>query len=122
MGLVRRQRNEQDIWPGFVDALASVLMVIMFLLLVFIFSQFFLSEEISDQDREMRALNARVAELADLLALERDANVVLRNDLADNKDLLSASLQKQKQAGAIAQPQASTKAESQTEAQAQAEA
>jgi len=87
--LSRRNRNRTDIWPGFVDALASLLMVIIFLLLVFVLAQFFLGEALSGRDSALKKLDREVAELVDMLALERNANTKLR----DNVSRLSGELQ-----------------------------
>ena len=69
----RRARRPLDIWPGFVDALASLLLVIIFVLLVFALAQFFLGESLSDRDASLRSLQGRMAKLAEVLALERKA-------------------------------------------------
>ena len=68
-----RSRRSQvtNYWPGFVDALSSLLLVIIFLLSLFMLSQFFLSQEISGRDSAMSRLNAQIAELTELLQLER---------------------------------------------------
>ncbi len=78
-----------NIWPGFVDALATLLLVIIFLLVVFVLAQVLLSQAISGKDEALDRLNRQVAELADLLDLERQANVDLRLNIAQ----LSSSLQ-----------------------------
>jgi len=87
--LARRAQRSTNIWPGFVDALASLLMVFMFLLMVFVLAQFFLSEALSGRDAALDQLNTQVSELADLLALERRASTDLRTNVAQ----LSADLQ-----------------------------
>jgi chemotaxis protein MotB len=87
--LTRRERVTANTWPGFVDALATMLMVIIFLLLVFVLAQFFLTEALSGRDTELRRLQGQVDELAGLLALERKAN----EDLTTNIGQLSAELQ-----------------------------
>ena len=80
MALSRRtSTNAFDIWPGFVDALATLLMVIIFLLMIFVVAQFFLTDAISGRDQALERLNWQVNELADLLALERKVGVDLRN-------------------------------------------
>ena len=73
MGLSRNRRSEQraDYWPGFVDAMATLLLVLIFLLTVFMVAQFFLSQEISGKDTALNKLNSQIAELTELLALER---------------------------------------------------
>lgn len=88
MALARRQRNNQDIWPGFVDALATLLMVIIFLLMIFVVSQLYLNEALVGRDRALDRLNARINELSSTLALEREANT----DLRENIERLSADL------------------------------
>ena len=68
-----RSRRSQvtNYWPGFVDALSSLLLVIIFLLSLFMLSQFFLGQEILGKDTAMSRLNSQIAELTDLLQLER---------------------------------------------------
>ncbi len=63
-GLSRRRGSNVDIWPGFVDALATLLMVIIFLLLVFVIAQFYLGAALSGRDKALDKLNQEVAELA----------------------------------------------------------
>jgi chemotaxis protein MotB len=77
------RRSSIDIWPGFVDALAQLLMVIIFILLVFTAGQFYLSEVLSGRDQALQQLQQQVNELGDLLAMERQANEHLRADAAD---------------------------------------
>ena len=85
-----RHHRSADIWPGFVDALSSLLMVFIFLLSVFVLAQFFLGRALSGRDEALEALNRQVAEFADLLAMERQASAELRSNVAQ----LSASLQR----------------------------
>ncbi len=85
----RSRRQGPDIWPGFVDAFATLLMVIMFVLTVFVLAQFFLSDLLSGRDQALSRLQAQVSELADLLALERQASADLRTSLSQ----LSGQLQ-----------------------------
>ena len=87
--LARRSQQRADIWPGFVDALATLLMVIIFLLMVFVLAQFFLGEALTGRDQALDRLRSQVSELADLLALERNAS----QDLRVNVDQLSVELQ-----------------------------
>ena len=60
--LTRRERVTANTWPGFVDALATMLMVIIFLLLVFVLAQFFLTEALSGRDTALRRLQGQVDE------------------------------------------------------------
>lgn len=92
MALARRHRTALDIWPGFVDALASLLMVIIFLLMIFVVSQLTLNEALVGRDRQLEDLNNQVAELAEMLALERRTTADLRENVASLSAELSASL------------------------------
>lgn len=67
----RRREQRADYWPGFVDAMATLLLVIIFLLSLFMLAQFFLSQELSGRESALARLNAQIAELSQLLALER---------------------------------------------------
>ena len=73
MALARARRGNRhiDYWPGFVDALSTLLMAIMFLLSVFVLAQFLLSREISGRDEVLARLNSQINELTQLLALEQ---------------------------------------------------
>ncbi len=90
----RLRYSAADYWPGFVDALSTLLLVIIFLLAVFMLAQFFLGQAITGRDEALRRLNNQIAELSDLLALERQSNVSLRENLAQ----LEASLARTTQA------------------------
>jgi len=87
--LARRQVHSANYWPGFVDALATMLIIILFLLSVFTLAQIFLTEILSGRNEALERLNRQVAELAQLLALERGSNDDLRRTLGQ----LSAQLQ-----------------------------
>ena len=84
-----RTRRHLDIWPGYVDVLSTLLMVIIFTLMVFVIAQFFLSHALSGRDQALAQLSQKVSELGDMLALEKTTNNDLRNSLAE----LSAQLQ-----------------------------
>ncbi len=73
MALARPRRPQRtiDYWPGFVDALSTMLLVITFLLSVFMLSQFFMSREVTSKDTVLNRLNRQIEELTSLLALER---------------------------------------------------
>ena len=84
-----RRRNERvDYWPGFVDALSSLLLAILFLLSVFVLAQFLLSQEISGKDTALDRLNNQINELTSLLALEQSS----KQDLEDQLRSLTANL------------------------------
>lgn len=93
MALGRRRRVHQDnIWPGFVDALATLLMVIIFLLMIFVLAQVFLSETLSGRESALEKLGSDMSELTELLNLERKANKDLRNNMAGLSQELQASI------------------------------
>ena len=109
--LSRRGRGEEaPYWPGFVDAMAQLLLVITFLLSVFMIAQFLLARQIAGQDSALGQLRSQIAELTQLLALEKGAKsdadaqlLALTDDLNAQKAKaadLSASLSAQSAAGA----------------------
>ncbi len=83
MALARGRRNESgfNYWPGFVDALSTLVLAIVFLLSVFLVVQFFLSQEVSGKDKALEQLNARIAQLTDLLSLEKLGKVSLDDEV-----------------------------------------
>jgi len=97
MSLSNRRRgganNGLDAWPGYVDALSTLLMVIIFVLLVFVLGQAFLSVALTGKDRALDKLGHQIAELSDMLSLERDrtrdlerTSATLGRDLAAARD------------------------------------
>jgi chemotaxis protein MotB len=86
------RRSSIDIWPGFVDALAQLLMVIIFILLVFTAGQFYLGIALSGRDQALQQLQAQVDQLANLLALERRTNEDLRTGSAQLSSQLTSAL------------------------------
>jgi chemotaxis protein MotB len=86
--LASRRRRTVDFWPGFVDALSSLLMVLVFVLMIFTIGQFVLSDALSGRDKALAALNAELAELARSLSMEREAKLKAETSAGE----LSASL------------------------------
>ena len=83
MALSRGRRYEPvNYWPGFVDALSTMLLVIIFLLSVFMLAQFFLSREVTGKDEALARLNRQIEELTNLLALERTQKSVDETKIA----------------------------------------
>lgn len=82
------RRDDINFWPGFVDALSTMLIGIVFLLSVFVLGQFFLSQEITGKDTVLDRLNRQISELSDLLSLERASGKEAKDSLA----LLQSSL------------------------------
>lgn len=86
-----RRRDEVNFWPGFVDALSTMLIGIVFLLSVFVLGQFFLSQELTGKDSALDRLNRQISELTDMLALERSSGKEAKDSLA----LLQSSLSRE---------------------------
>ncbi|WP_105383271.1 peptidoglycan -binding protein [Neorhizobium alkalisoli] len=93
MALAKNRRRDRsvDFWPGFVDALSTLLLAIMFLLTVFVLAQFLLSREITGRDEVLNRLNSQIAELTELLALEKGNSQDFEDQLASLQSSLSAS-------------------------------
>jgi chemotaxis protein MotB len=88
----RSASDELNPWPGYVDALSTLLMVIIFVLLVFVLAQAFLSVALTGRDRALDRLNRQVAELTDMLSLERGRGGELQLSMAGlNRDLQAAA-------------------------------
>jgi chemotaxis protein MotB len=85
----RGRRRQFDPWPGYVDVLSTLLMVVIFVLMVFVISQVFLSRALTGRDEALARLNQQILELGDLLALEQKTSGELRLNLSE----LSAQLQ-----------------------------
>ena len=77
-----RRRQVDYTWPGFVDALASLLMVIIFVLMIFVLSQFFLSQKMTGQDEALVKLRNNLVELGEMLSLERQTTTELTTQLS----------------------------------------
>jgi len=88
MNSLARRRRALDIWPGFVDALSSLILVMVFVLLIFAIGQFVLSQTIAGKNRALADLNAQIAQLAKTLSLAQDNNTALNIKVKE----LSASL------------------------------
>ena len=90
MALARSRRSESgfNYWPGFVDALSTLVLSIVFLLSVFLVVQFFLSQEVTGKDKALEELNAKIAQLNDLLSVEKLGKL----DLADQLTQMRAGL------------------------------
>ena len=91
MSTPSRSRPGFDIWPGFVDALATLLMVIIFVLLVFVLSQFYLSAALSGRDETLSRLNRQLSELSQMLSIEKETSAELRLNIAQLAAELQAS-------------------------------
>src|SRR5476651_2051976 len=90
MALARTRRGESGMnyWPGFVDALSTLILGIIFLLTVFVVIQFYLQQEVAGKDTALNRLNAQLAQLTELLSMEKSGKSNLEDQLAQ----LQASL------------------------------
>ncbi|MFT3672775.1 peptidoglycan -binding protein [Aestuariivirga sp.] len=100
----RRRQEDAPYWPGFVDAMAQLLLVITFLLSVFMIAQFLLAREITGQDSALGQLRSQIAELTQLLNLEKAAKADAEAQLLSLTDDLNS--EKAKNAGLMADLQA----------------
>jgi len=92
MALSRRGRDRHvDYWPGFVDALSTLLLVFIFLLSVFMIMQFFLTQEMTGKDNVLQRLQAQIRQLTDLLALERSTGQGADSEISALRASLAAS-------------------------------
>ena len=92
MALPRSRRDSgMNYWPGFVDALSTLILSIIFLLTVFMVAQFFLSQEVAGKDTALARLNAQISRLSDLLSLERTGKTSLEDEIAQLRASLSAA-------------------------------
>lgn len=98
MPLARRPRRPVDIWPGFVDALATVLMVMLFVLMVFVLAEFFLSHALSGSEQSNQRLSQELSALSEQLAMTKQANSDLLDDLSASRteaDIQKSTLDQQ---------------------------
>ena len=93
MALARARRNETgfNYWPGFVDALSTLVLSIVFLLSVVLVVQFFLSQQITGKDKALELLNAKIAQLNDLLSLEKLGKISLDDEISQLRAGLAAA-------------------------------
>ncbi len=95
MALTVRRRGDNGLspWPGYVDALSTLLMVIIFVLLVFVLAQAFLSVALTGRDKQLDRVNRQLAEVSDMLSLERARSTDLQQSIAQlNRDLAATSV------------------------------
>ena len=93
MALSRSRRSDSgfNYWPGFVDALSTLVLAIVFLLSVFLVVQFFLSQEVTGKDKALERLNAQIAQLNDLLSLEKLGKLNLDEQLSQMRAGLASA-------------------------------
>jgi chemotaxis protein MotB len=90
MARVRRDPG-MNYWPGFVDALSTLVLGIVFLLTVFVVVQFYLTQEVTGKDTALSRLTAQIASLTELLSLEKSGKMSLEEQLAQLRSSLTAA-------------------------------
>ena len=92
MALARARRdNGMNYWPGFVDALSTLILGFIFLVTVFAVVQFYLTQEVSGKDTALNRLNAQIAQLTELLSLEKTGRLSLEEQLNALRSSLASS-------------------------------
>jgi chemotaxis protein MotB len=93
MALARSRRGDSGMnyWPGFVDALSTLILGIIFLLTVFVVVQFYLQQEVAGKDTALGRLTAQIAQLTELLGLEKSGKADLEDQLAQMRATLSSA-------------------------------
>src|ERR671930_258171 len=91
MAIARARRDSGlNYWPGFVDALSTLVLGIIFLLTVFMVVQFYLTQEVTGKDTVLSRLNAQIAQLTELLSLEKTGKLSVEEELAQLRSSLMA--------------------------------
>src|SRR5450755_3538935 len=93
MALARTRRGESGMnyWPGFVDALSTLILSIIFILTVFVVVQFYLQQEVAGKDTALNQLNAQLAQLTEMLSMEKAGKADLENQLAQLRASLAGA-------------------------------
>ena len=93
MALARSRRGEggMNYWPGFVDALSTLILSIIFILTVFVVVQFYLQQEVAGKDTALTRLNAQIAQLTELLSMEKSGKTDAEDQLAQLRASLASA-------------------------------
>src|SRR5436190_1940975 len=92
MAIARARRDSgMNYWPGFVDALSTLVLGIIFLLTVFVVVQFYLTQEVTGKDTALSRLNAQIAQLTELLSLEKTGSISFQEQVAQLQSSLVAA-------------------------------
>jgi len=89
--LRNRLADTTNIWPGFVDVLATLLIVIIFVLMVFTVSQIYLSDAISGRDKALQDLRVQINELSKILVIETQDKEKALSSLSQTQEQLEES-------------------------------
>jgi len=87
----RRRPSGVDYWPGFVDALSTLLLVVTFLMVLFMVAQYFVAQEAAGKDTALARLQKQIAQMADLLSLERSQKKTALEESSSLKATLAAA-------------------------------
>jgi chemotaxis protein MotB len=88
-GRARRATTYGEFWPGYVDVLSTLLLVVTFLMSVFMVAQFYVSQEVSGKDTALRRLTRQIAELTNLLSLEKGKSKTSEDEMASLQAMLA---------------------------------
>src|SRR5262244_4008299 len=104
MPLSRSRRRPQaiDYWPGFVDALSTLLLVVTFLMVLFMVAQYFVAQEASGKDTVLARLQRQIAQMADLLSLERSQKKSAQDEASSLRATLAAAEAEKKRLAGLA--------------------
>lgn len=119
IGSKRRSRSTINVWPGYVDALSALLMLIIFMLLIYVVSQLYLSQTLSDRDSELARLNSRLQEISRMLGLEQDQTQALEQAMSTLQTDYSESLAQNEQLSEALDEERASRLEQQYNAEAQ---
>src|SRR3954452_22356365 len=89
-GRTRHSGDYSLFWPGYVDVLSTLLLVVIFLMSIFMLAQYFASEEASGKDTALRSLTRQISELTSLLSLEKGKSKSAEDELAALQATLSS--------------------------------
>lgn len=95
LGSARRQRSQINAWPGYVDALSALLMLVIFMLMIYMVTQLYLSQALSDRDSELASLSSRLNEISRLLMLEEQRSEQLAAELTSLQSAYQQSLSRE---------------------------
>jgi chemotaxis protein MotB len=82
LGSRRRTATVVNVWPGYVDALSALLMLVIFMLLIFTVAQVFLAQTLSSRESELDLLNVKLSEISEALQVQRNTNQSLSDKLS----------------------------------------
>ena len=106
----RRRLSGVDYWPGFVDALSTLLLVVTFLMVLFMVAQYFVAQEAAGKDTALARLQKQIAQMADLLSLERSQKKTALEESSSLKATLAASEAEKKRLNGLLTSGTSTEA------------